>query len=44
MYYSVLKYFLLEDGGIIAVSGVEKRGDILSSNALKKACELGESI
>lgn len=44
MYYSVLKYFSLEDGGIITVSGVEKRGDILSNNALKEAYKLGERI
>lgn len=44
MYNSVLKYFSLEDGGIITVFGVEKRGDIHGNIALKDAYKLGESI
>jgi hypothetical protein len=44
MYESVLKYFSLVNGGIITVPGVEKRGDIISNVALKKAFQLGESI
>lgn len=44
MYESVLKYFSLANGGIITVPGVEKRGDIISNVALKKAFQLGESI
>lgn len=44
MYDSVLKYFSLEDGGVITVFGVEKKGNIYGNNALKEAYELGESI
>lgn len=44
MYASVLKYFSLENGGIITVPGVEKRGDILGNAALKEAFKLGENI
>lgn len=44
MYTSVLRYFSLEDGGVITVPGVEKRGDIIGNHALKEAYNLGESI
>lgn len=44
MYDSVLKYFSLENGGIITVPGVNRKGDILGSSALKEAYQLGEEI
>lgn len=44
MYDSILKYFSLEDGGVITVFGVEEKGDINGSPALREAYELGESI
>lgn len=44
MYNSVLKYFSLEDGGVITVLGVEKKGDINGNIALKKAFELGKQL
>lgn len=44
MYTSVLKYFSLENGGILTVPGVKEKGDILNSNALNEAYKLGESI
>ncbi len=44
MYESVLKYFSLENGGVITVFGVEKKGDICGNPALRKAYELGESL
>lgn len=44
MYDSVLKYFSLENGGILTVPGVKDKGDILNSSALNEAYQLGESI
>jgi multimeric flavodoxin WrbA len=44
MYNSVLKYFSLEDGGIITVFGVEKKGAINNNSALQEAYRLGKSI
>lgn len=44
MYNSVLKYFSLEDGGIVTAFGVQNKGDINNSTALKEAYELGESM
>lgn len=44
MYYSVLSYFSLENGGIITVPGVEIKESIIGNPALKEAYELGESI
>ena len=44
MYFSVLKYFSLENAGIITVYGVKDKGDIVGSPALGQAEELGEVI
>ncbi len=44
MYSSVLKYFSLEDGGIITAFGVERKGAINDNIVLKEAFELGERI
>jgi multimeric flavodoxin WrbA len=44
MYNSVLKYFSLEDGGIITVFGVEKKGDINENETLKEAYKLGTEL
>ena len=44
MYNSVLSYFSLENGGIITVPGVGKKGGIIGNPALKEAYELGERI
>ena len=41
MYKSVLNYFSLQDGGIISVSGMENKGDIINSTALNEAYMLG---
>jgi multimeric flavodoxin WrbA len=42
MYHSVLSYFSLKNGGVITVSGVAKKGDILGHAALLEARKLGE--
>ena len=44
MYNSVLKYFSLEDGGIVTVFGVEKKGAINNNPALQEAYELGANV
>jgi hypothetical protein len=44
MYSLVLKYFSLEDGGIITVSGVKEKCDIIGNPALLEAQSLGEQV
>lgn len=44
MYDSVLAYFSLENGGILTVPGVEEKGDILKTDALKEAYKLGVNL
>jgi len=41
MYKSILKYFSLEDGGIITAGGVKDKGDIAGSKALNEAYNVG---
>ena len=41
MYASVLRYFALEDGGIVAVHGVQDKGDIKGNPALERARQMG---
>ncbi|HNX64820.1 MAG TPA: flavodoxin family protein [Oscillospiraceae bacterium] len=44
MYNSILKYFSLEDGGVVTVFGVEEKGAINNNPELQKAYKLGESL
>lgn len=44
MYKSTLKYFNLEDGGILGVRGVNNIGDIKGNILLEKAKEMGETF
>lgn len=41
MYHAVLSYFSLRNGGMITVSGVSEKGDILGNPALAEARKLG---
>lgn len=43
-YQLILNFFSLEDGGMILVRGVKDKGDILKTEALKEAYDLGASI
>ena len=44
MYKLVLSYFSLTDGGIIKVSGIEKKGDIAGNPALAEAYKLAKLV
>lgn len=44
MYHSILNYFSLKNAGIITVSGVPEKGDIMGNPALTEAYRLGESF
>lgn len=44
MYNSCLRYFSLENGGIVTVCGVEEKGDISGNTALSEAEEMGRNI
>lgn len=44
MYKDTLRYFSLEDGGIITVSGVGEKGDIIGNPLLEDAEKMGFSI
>ena len=43
-YQLVLKFFNLEDEGMVLVRGVRDKGDIEGNKALKEAYDLGLSI
>jgi multimeric flavodoxin WrbA len=43
-YKAVLKYFSLENGGIITVNGMKNKGDIRKDAALDAARELASSL
>ncbi len=43
-YQLVLNFFHLEDAGTVLVPGVREKGDIVKTEALKKAYELGLSV
>lgn len=44
MYHAILRYFSLRDAGIVTVSGVADKGDMIGNPALLEARKLGASF